>query len=143
LYGGSTSLAGESSGTDGGDVFSDTASSFTNTYGGGIDGSAKGSVLASVAATVVGSGYSSSEGGPDAVIEIFFHNETPYMRTEKRASTVYAVVHKESAASQYPVVMARTPACVNSAAMLFEGKGRDSASDKLSMLEQLLKDCLL
>ena len=137
ISGGSTSTS------EGPDAFVDTVSSFTDTYGGGIDGSTQGCLMAGVASTVIGTGYSTSEGEPDAVIEVFFRNETPYARTELRATNVYAVIHGDKPhPPKFPVVMARCPEHWDSTALLFNAQSVDLVNEKLTVLENLLKSCL-
>ena len=134
VYAFSSGMAVESLGGDSSATALESAESVSATP----DGATVGAVALGSAA-LCGFSSSSTEDGPDAIIEVFFRNQVPYSITEKKAQKIYATLHgNRECTPSYPVLIAESKEAMETIQNVFGSCNVSNIVDKLEIFEGLL-----
>ena len=88
-------------------------------------------------ASSTGTSSTTSEGQPDAVVEVFFRNQMPYTTTEKRAEQIYGALHKNIL--KKPVLVADSQYALETIWQALGNSRGESVLEKLDLYEKLLE----
>ena len=86
-----------------------------------------------------GTSSTTSEGQPDAVVEVFFRNQMPYTATEKRAEQIYGALHRNKNILMKPVLIADSQDALETIWQALGNSRGESVLEKLDLYEKLLE----
>lgn len=132
IYGSTSGTSAEESGGDFSDAFVESSATSSE------NPAAFTGLTAAGGSTIISA--MTYEGGPDAIIEVFFKNQVPYTATEKRAEQVYEALHGTyNNVQKKPILIAESQEAVKAASQAFCGVRGDGIMDQLELFEELLE----
>ena len=132
MYGSSSGTLNDASGGDFSEPLVASSESFSEAPGAL-------SALTTVGGTTIVSAMT-FDGGPDAVIEVFFKNQVPYTAIEKRAEQVYGTLHGTGRnVLEKTALIVESGEATETVCKAFCGARGESVLDQLELFEELLE----
>ena len=132
MYGSVSGTSSEESGGDFSEPFVATSESSSE------NPEAFSALIGGVGTTIVSA--MTFDGGPDAVIEVFFKNQVPYTATEKRAEQVYGTLHGAGKNMvDKPALIAESGEAMEVVSQAFSHTNGEAVLDQLELFEDLLE----